>query len=113
MGLFEGRYTQDNLGVKKVSAPSKNPLKCPSMFFAPDKKNYLLHFESQRYIGIFMSHRERGRGERERAREQDQERERKIKRKRKKKRKREREKKVRTIIFLNCLGQSEKSAKYW
>jgi hypothetical protein len=23
------RYAQDNLGVKKVSAPSKNPAKCP------------------------------------------------------------------------------------
>jgi hypothetical protein len=48
MGFFEGgldlfdpkialRYAQDNLGVKKVSAPSKNPTKCPIMFY-PRKK---------------------------------------------------------------------------
>ncbi len=28
------RYAQDNLGVKKVSAPLKNPLNCPIMSFA-------------------------------------------------------------------------------
>jgi hypothetical protein len=28
------RYAQDNLGVKKVSAPSKNPSNCPIMSFA-------------------------------------------------------------------------------
>ncbi len=28
------RYAQDNLGVKKVSAPSKNPAKCPIICFA-------------------------------------------------------------------------------
>jgi hypothetical protein len=27
-------YAQDNLGVKKVSAPSKNPLNCTIMSFA-------------------------------------------------------------------------------
>jgi hypothetical protein len=28
------RYAQDNLGVKKVSAPSKNPSNCPITSFA-------------------------------------------------------------------------------
>jgi hypothetical protein len=32
------RYAQHNLGVIKVSAPSKNPKKCPIICFAPDKK---------------------------------------------------------------------------
>jgi hypothetical protein len=31
-------YTQENLGVKKVSAPSKNPAKCPIICFACEKK---------------------------------------------------------------------------
>jgi hypothetical protein len=42
-GSFESgfnpcRYAQDNLGVKKVSAPSKNPAKCPIICFAREKK---------------------------------------------------------------------------
>jgi hypothetical protein len=32
------RYAQDNLGVKKVSAPSKKPSKCPIICFAGEKK---------------------------------------------------------------------------
>ncbi len=36
--LFTGRYAQDNLGVKKVSAPSKNHAKCPIICFYPAKK---------------------------------------------------------------------------
>ncbi len=32
------RYAQDNLEVKKVSAPSKNPGKCPIICFAREKK---------------------------------------------------------------------------
>jgi hypothetical protein len=53
--------------VKKVSAPSKNPKKCPSICFAPDKKNNFPEFQKQRHIGIFMSQRvrERERGGRE------------------------------------------------
>jgi hypothetical protein len=45
LGIFRGgldlfdpkialRYAQDNLGVKKVSAPSKNPSNCPIISFA-------------------------------------------------------------------------------
>ncbi len=41
-------YAQDNLGVKEVSAHSKNPLKCPIICFAL-KKN-LPQFQNQRYI---------------------------------------------------------------
>jgi hypothetical protein len=38
LGFFEFFYAQDNLGVKKVSAPSKNPKKCPIICFAHEKK---------------------------------------------------------------------------
>jgi hypothetical protein len=84
-----------NFEVKKAKAPSKNPLKCPIICFAPDKKNNLLDFQNQRYIGIFISLRERERGEGEREREQEgerdkSERERNRNRKRKWKRKKKR-----------------------
>jgi hypothetical protein len=49
LGFFEGADSQDNLGVKKVSAPSKNHLKCPIICFAREKNNRL-HFQNQRYI---------------------------------------------------------------
>jgi hypothetical protein len=50
LGIFRGgldlfdpqnfpRYAQDNVEVKKVSAPSKSPSKCPMMCFACEKKN--------------------------------------------------------------------------
>jgi hypothetical protein len=42
----------------KVKAPAKNPKKCAIICFAPDK---ILDFHDQRYIGIFVSMRERGR----------------------------------------------------
>jgi hypothetical protein len=49
LGVFRGgldvfypqtalHYAQDNLGVKKVSAPSKNSAKCPIICFAREKK---------------------------------------------------------------------------
>jgi hypothetical protein len=59
--------------------------------FCPRQKNNPLHFQNQRYIGIFISLRERRRG---------------------RERERKRDKKVRAIIFLNCPGQNEKSAYY-
>jgi hypothetical protein len=37
MGQFSG-YGQDNLGVKKVEAPSKNPENSPIMSFAQEIK---------------------------------------------------------------------------
>jgi hypothetical protein len=87
------------------------------------KKNNLLHFQNQRYIGIFCPKerkRERG-GERERKREREQElererarereRNRKIKIKIKRKIERAR-KKAWGILFLNRLDQNEKSANY-
>ncbi len=46
---------QDNLGVKKVSAPSKNPSNCPIMEFCPLKKNNLPHFPNQRYINSYCN----------------------------------------------------------
>jgi flagellar biosynthesis/type III secretory pathway protein FliH len=52
---------QDNLGVKKVSAPSKNPKKCPIICFAPEQKNNFQDFQNQRYIDIFMSQWEKER----------------------------------------------------
>ncbi len=96
---------QDNLGVKKASAPSKNLLKCPIMYFAPDKKNVFCAF---RISGTCPKEKEReSDGERERERKRERERESKSERER------ERERgKVPAIIFLNRLGQSKKSAKY-
>ncbi len=35
---LKSKDIQDNLGVKKVSAPWKNPSKCPIMCFAREKK---------------------------------------------------------------------------
>ena len=49
------RCAQDNLGVKKVLAPSKYPLKWPIMYLAQQKKTYSPHFQNQRCIGNFMS----------------------------------------------------------
>jgi hypothetical protein len=72
-----------NFEVKKAKAPSKNPLKCPIICFAPDKKNNLLDFQNQRYIGIFISLREREREEKGRERERERERNRNRKRKKK------------------------------
>jgi hypothetical protein len=66
----------------------KNPKKCPIICFAPDKKNNIQDFQNKRYIGIFMSQRERE-GGRERARA----------RVRKGKGKREREQKRRRSYF--------------
>ncbi len=82
---FALRYAKVNLGVKKVSAPSKNPKKCHIICFAPDKSNNLMQdFQNQRNIGIFMSLRERKR-EREREREGERKREREREREREKK----------------------------
>jgi hypothetical protein len=56
LGFFEGallRYTQDNLGVKKVSAPSKNPAKMPHYMFCPRKKNHIPDFQNQRCINSY------------------------------------------------------------
>jgi hypothetical protein len=49
------RYAQDNLGVKKVSASSKNPAKCPMICFAREKKNCIPDFQYQRYINSYNS----------------------------------------------------------
>jgi hypothetical protein len=83
------------------------------------KNNNIQDFQNQRYIGIFCpNERER---EKERGRERERERVRVRARKGKGKRKgmrnrnrnRERERtKARVILFLNQLGQSEKSANY-
>jgi hypothetical protein len=45
------RCALDNLGVQKVLAPSKYPLKWP-IKFCPQTKNNLPHFQNQRYIII-------------------------------------------------------------
>jgi hypothetical protein len=66
-------------------------------------KNNLLHFQNQRYIGIFyVPKRKRERGERGRERGGERERERERKRMIKRKRKRERErKKVRAGDYIS------------
>jgi hypothetical protein len=112
-------YAQENSGVKKVSAPSRNPSKCPITCFAPDKKNNLQDFQNQRYIGILIFLCERGRGggggdrERERERERDRVGERKRESESRSKKEKEREierTKALTIRFLDLRGQNEKSA---
>jgi hypothetical protein len=89
------RYTLDNffLGVKKVSALSKNPKKCSIICFAPDQKNNIQDFQNQRYeyVDIFMYQREK---KRERERKGERERERERARKRERERERERERRV-------------------
>jgi hypothetical protein len=118
---------------QKVEAPSKNPKKRPSICFAPDKKKQFpgLSKSEVQYIVTFMSKRERERkreGGRARAiakaraglRARARVRAGKGKRKGQEKGqgqgkgkgqgKREREStKALAILFLNCLGQSEKS----
>jgi hypothetical protein len=51
LNLFDPKiaihYTQQNIGVKNVSAPLKNPSKCPIMCFSYEKKS-LPHFQNQR-----------------------------------------------------------------
>ncbi len=89
-------YSMGNFWVKKVKAPSKNHKKFPIICFAPDKKNHLQDFQNQRYIGIFMSLKERG-GQRES--ESERERERVRVRARKRKGKREREQKCRRFYL--------------
>ncbi len=82
----------------------------------PKKKINPTHFQNQRYIGIFMSLRER---ETERERERKSKSESKSNSKSKSntksesesKRNRKREK-IQAIIFLNRLGQIEKSVNY-
>jgi hypothetical protein len=69
------RYAQDNLGVKKVSAPSENPKKCPIISFAPDKKIISRTFKIRGTL-VFLCPKEREREkERERKREREQEQE--------------------------------------
>jgi hypothetical protein len=82
----------------------------------PQTKKIITHTFRIRGTLVFLCPKERERDkERERAVDsEDEERERKDKdkNKEKEKREREREKKVPAIIFLNRLGQNEKSAKY-
>jgi hypothetical protein len=130
-GSFWG-YSQDNLGVKRSLPPRKIPRNAP-LLFCPRQKNNFLHFQNQRYIGIFYGHekegeRERARkiereseskrkkdweGEQEREGEGEQEQEVEGEREREKEKEKERErKKGWAIIFLNRLGKHEKSADY-
>jgi hypothetical protein len=49
------RAARDNLGVKKVEAPSKCPEKGLKKLLSQKKKNYVPNFLKQRDIGNFMS----------------------------------------------------------
>jgi hypothetical protein len=53
------RYTQDNLGVKNVSAPLKNPKKCPIICFAPDKKIISMTVKIRGVLVFYVPKRER------------------------------------------------------
>ncbi len=84
------------------------------MFCPRQTKNNLQDFQIQSYIGIFMSQRERER-KRESGSESVREREREkenSERERKEKEKQKERTNVQAIIFLNRLGQNEKSANY-
>jgi hypothetical protein len=60
-----------SFGVEKVSAPSKNPTKCPIICFAPDKKIIIQDFQNQRYSTlVFFCPKKR---ERKRARKRESE----------------------------------------
>ncbi len=120
-----------NFEVKQVEAPFKKSQEMPHYIFCPIQKNNPLHFQNQRYIGIFMSLRER---EREREREQERVSESKSKRDSKSKsesesksksksesenksesrreREKEKEREMRAIIFQNRPSRKEKSANY-
>ncbi len=82
------RYAQDNLGVKKVSAPSKNPLNCPIMSFAQENKMISPTFKREE---TERKEREREREERGRARKREREREQEQEQEREQERERERE----------------------
>jgi hypothetical protein len=63
LGFFKGaptfgpkialRYAQDNLGVKKVSVPSKNPSKCHIICFARKKKSCTFRISGTLIVIIF------------------------------------------------------------
>jgi hypothetical protein len=53
MSHFKGHFEGDNLGVKKVEAPSKCPLKWLIKLLS-QKKIYVPKFLKQRDIGNFM-----------------------------------------------------------
>jgi hypothetical protein len=55
LGFFALRYAQDNLGVKKVAAPSKNPAKCPIICFAQEKKIISQTFKISSTLIVIMS----------------------------------------------------------
>jgi hypothetical protein len=78
----------------------------PHYIFGPRQKNYLLDFQNQRFIGIFMSLREReSKSERERKKEKKQEKE-------IEKEKRERENQSAGDYISKPPGQNEKSMNY-
>jgi hypothetical protein len=61
------------LGSKRLRLPPKIPRNVP-LCVLPQTKKILLHFQIQRYIGIFISQREREREREERERERKRER---------------------------------------
>jgi hypothetical protein len=88
-------YAQDNLGVKKGSAPSKNPENCPIMSFAQENKIIPPTFQISGTLVILCPkeieiERER---EREREQEQEQEHERELEQEREREREQEQERK--------------------
>jgi hypothetical protein len=48
-------FSQGNLGVKKVSAPSKNPSNCPIMSFARQKKIISRTFQISSTLIVILS----------------------------------------------------------
>ncbi len=112
MGHFAGFFE----GVKKVVAPSINPKKCPIICFAPDKKKTISRTFKIRGALVFLCPKE---GEETREKKDQRQETRDERRETRDERREMRDKrrvseriKVLVIIFLNCPGQNEKSAKY-
>ncbi len=70
-GKIALRYAQDNLGVKKASAPSKNPLNCPIMSFAQEIKIISPTFQISGTLVILCPKERERKIEREREREKE------------------------------------------
>jgi hypothetical protein len=79
--LFVLNYPEHSKGQfrgQKGLGPLEKPQEMPHYMFCPRQKNNFQDFENEKYIGIFMSQRERDRkrerkGERKRERERERE----------------------------------------
>ncbi len=103
--------------MKKLKAPSKNPKKCPIICFAPDKKIISRTLKIRGAL-VFLCPKEGEERREERRETRDERRETRDERRESERQETRNERrvskriKVLAIIFLNCLGQNEKSADF-